>query len=74
MIVSDWNMPNMTGIELLKAVKGNDKLKHIPFIMVMAEGQRENVLEAVNAGVSNHIVKPFTPETIAEKLKNVFKG
>jgi two-component system chemotaxis response regulator CheY len=72
LIVSDWNMPKMTGLELLKAVKEDEKLKSIPFIMVTAEGQRENVLEAVKAGVSNYIVKPFTPETFNEKLQKVF--
>ena len=73
LIVSDWNMPNMTGIELLKAVRSNDKIKSIPFIMVTAEGQKDNIIEAVQAGVSNYIVKPFTPDTIEEKLKKVFK-
>jgi len=72
LIVSDWNMPKMTGLELLKAVKEDEKLKSIPFIMVTAEGQKENVLEAVKAGVSNYIVKPFTPETFNEKLQKVF--
>jgi two-component system chemotaxis response regulator CheY len=72
LIVSDWNMPKMTGLELLKAVREDEKLKSIPFIMVTAEGQKENVLEAVKAGVSNYIVKPFTPETFNEKLQKVF--
>jgi two-component system chemotaxis response regulator CheY len=72
LIVSDWNMPKMTGLELLKAVKEDETLKSIPFIMVTAEGQKENVLEAVKAGVSNYIVKPFTPETFNEKLQKVF--
>ncbi|MFH1488389.1 MAG: chemotaxis response regulator CheY [Pseudomonadota bacterium] len=72
LIVSDWNMPNMTGLDLLKAVRGDDTLKGIPFIMVTAEGQRENVVEAVKAGVSNYIVKPFTPETFGERLAKVF--
>lgn len=71
LIVSDWNMPKMSGLELLKAVRGDDSLRHLPFIMVTAEGQRENVLEAVKAGVSNYIVKPFTPETFNEKLQKV---
>jgi two-component system chemotaxis response regulator CheY len=62
----------MTGLELLKAVRGDDELKGIPFIMVTAEGQKENVIEAVKAGVSNYIVKPFTPETFNEKLQKVF--
>lgn len=72
LIVSDWNMPNMTGLDLLKAVRGDDSLKSIPFIMVTAEGQKENVVEAVKSGVSNYIVKPFTPETFNEKLQKVF--
>jgi two-component system chemotaxis response regulator CheY len=72
LIVSDWNMPKMTGLDLLKAVREDENLKSIPFIMVTAEGQKENVLEAVKAGVSNYIVKPFTPETFNEKLVKVF--
>jgi two-component system chemotaxis response regulator CheY len=72
LIVSDWNMPKMTGLDLLKAVREDEKFKSIPFIMVTAEGQKENVLEAVKAGVSNYIVKPFTPETFNEKLQKVF--
>ncbi len=74
LIVSDWNMPKMTGLELLKKVREDEKLKSIPFIMVTAEGQKENVIEAVKAGVSNYIVKPFTPETLSEKLEKVFNG
>ncbi len=72
LIVSDWNMPKMTGLDLLKAVRGDEDLKQTPFIMVTAEGQKENVIEAVKAGVSNYIVKPFTPETFSEKLEKVF--
>ncbi len=72
LIVSDWNMPKMTGLDLLKKVRSDEKLKNIPFIMVTAEGQKENVLEAVKAGVSNYIVKPFTPEILSEKLEKVF--
>ena len=72
LIVSDWNMPKMTGLELLKAVKGDDSLKGIPFVMVTAEGMKENVVEAVKAGVSNYVVKPFTPETFSERIQSVF--
>ncbi len=72
LIVSDWNMPKMTGLDLLKVVRADEKLKGTPFIMVTAEGQKENVIEAVKAGVSNYIVKPFTPETFNEKLAKVF--
>ncbi|MBN1628008.1 MAG: response regulator [Deltaproteobacteria bacterium] len=71
LIISDWIMPNMNGLDFLKAVKGNDKYKNIPFIMVTAEGQKGNVLEAINAGVNNYIVKPFTPETLNAKLQKV---
>ncbi len=71
LIVSDWNMPNMNGLELLKAVRGDDNFKNIPFVMVTAEGMKENVIEAVKAGVSNYIVKPFTPEALGEKLQAV---
>ena len=72
LIVSDWNMPNMSGLDLLKAVREDDKLKSIPFLMVTAEGQKENVVQAVQAGVSNYIVKPFTPETFNAKLEKIF--
>ena len=72
LIVCDWNMPNMTGMELLQVVRGDADLKGIPFVMVTAEGQKENVVEAVKAGVSNYIIKPFTPETFGEKLEKVF--
>ena len=71
LIISDWNMPVMTGIELLKAVRGDAGLKSIPFIMVTAEGQKDNVMEAAKAGVSNYVVKPFTPDTFSEKLQKV---
>ena len=72
LIVSDWNMPNMTGLDLLKSVRGDGNLKDIPFLMVTAEGQKENVVQAVQAGVSNYIVKPFTPETFSAKLEKIF--
>jgi len=74
LIVSDWNMPNMMGIELLKKVRAEDATKTIPFLMVTAESQKENVMEAVQAGVSNYIVKPFTAETMETKLSAIFSG
>jgi two-component system chemotaxis response regulator CheY len=70
-IVSDWNMPNMTGYEFLKHVRASEDYKHIPFIMVTAEGKRENVIAAVQAGVSNYIVKPFNAATLKEKMTKV---
>ena len=64
LILCDWNMPEMPGIELLNAVRSDDELKSIPFVMVTAEAKKENIVEAVKAGVSNYVVKPFTAETI----------
>jgi len=72
-VISDWNMPNMMGIDLLRSVRSDEKLKALPFLMVTAESQKENVLQAVQAGVSNYIVKPFTAEVMEEKLKLIFK-
>ena len=74
LILCDWNMPEMPGIDLLKTLKSDDELKDIPFIMVTAEAQKDNILEAVKAGVNNYIVKPFTAETLSEKLNNLFGG
>ncbi|MDA8161751.1 MAG: response regulator [Desulfobacteraceae bacterium] len=73
LIVSDWNMPKMTGIEFLKKVRADEKLKDLPFLMVTAEAQKENIVEAVKARVSNYIVKPFTPETLGEKIQKIFE-
>jgi two-component system chemotaxis response regulator CheY len=72
-IISDWNMPVMTGIDLLRAVRSDDKLKAIPLLMVTAEAQKENLVEAIQAGVSNYIVKPFTAEVLQEKMNKIFK-
>lgn len=72
-VVSDWNMPVMTGIDLLRAIRADDKLKAIPVLMVTAEAQQSNLVEAVQAGVSNYIVKPFTAETLQDKIAKIFK-
>lgn len=72
LVISDWNMPKMTGIELLKQIRSNGDLKDIPVLMVTAEAQKQNVIEAVKAGVSNYVVKPFTAEAITEKLEKIF--
>ena len=74
LIISDWNMPKMSGLELLKAVRSDENLKDIPFVMVTAEAQKENILEAIKYKVNQYIVKPFTPETLKEKLEKVFGG
>lgn len=73
LIVSDWNMPKMTGIELLKKVRADERFTNLPFLMVTAEAQKENIIEAVKARVSNYIVKPFTPETLSEKIEKIFQ-
>ncbi|MDD3760190.1 MAG: chemotaxis response regulator CheY [Acidithiobacillus sp.] len=72
-VVSDWNMPNMQGIDLLRAIRADGQLRHIPVLMVTAEAKRENILEAAQAGVNGYIVKPFTAETLREKLDAIFK-
>ena len=73
-IVSDWNMPNMTGLELLKAVRADAELAKTPFLMVTAEALQDNVVAAVKAGVNNYIVKPFTAEVLNEKIKKIMEG
>jgi two-component system chemotaxis response regulator CheY len=72
LIFSDWNMPIMAGIELLQAIRQSETLKHLPFIMVTAEGQRGQVMEAIKFGVSNYIVKPFPPVQLELKIKAVW--
>jgi two-component system, chemotaxis family, chemotaxis protein CheY len=71
LIISDWNMQPMTGLQLLQAVRGDAKLKHIPFIMVTAESKTENVVAAKQAGVNNYIVKPFNAATLKGKIATV---
>jgi len=71
-VVSDWNMPNMTGIELLRAIRADANLKHLPILMVTAEARKENIIAAAQAGASGYVVKPFTAATLDEKLKKIF--
>jgi two-component system chemotaxis response regulator CheY len=71
-VVSDWNMPVMTGIDLLRAIRADDELKSTPVLMVTAEAKQENIVEAVQAGVNNYIVKPFNAATLQEKLNKIF--
>jgi len=71
LVISDWNMEPMTGLELLKHVRSDDKLKNLPFIMVTAESKTENVIAAKAAGVSNYIVKPFNAATLKAKIDSV---
>ncbi|MDE2343756.1 MAG: chemotaxis response regulator CheY [Betaproteobacteria bacterium] len=73
-VVSDWNMPNMTGIELLRKIRSDPTLKHLPVLMVTAEAKKENIIEAAQSGASGYIVKPFTAATLDEKLKKIFQN
>ena len=71
-IISDWNMPGMTGIDLLKNVRAKEEFKKVPFLMVTAEAEQANVVVAVKAGVSNYIIKPFNPDTLKAKIDKIF--
>jgi len=72
-VVSDWNMPNMTGLELLKNIRADAMLKHLPVLMVTAEAKKENIIEAAKAGASGYVVKPFTAAVLEEKLNKIFE-
>lgn len=72
-VVTDWNMPGMTGIDLLKAIRGDENLKALPVLMVTAEAQRDQIIEAAKAGVNGYIIKPFTAVTLKEKLDKIFQ-
>ena len=71
-VVSDWNMPNMSGIDLLRAIRGDAALRHLPVLLVTAEARRENIIEAAEEGANGFVVKPFTAATLEEKLNKVF--
>ena len=73
MVVTDWNMPNMTGIDLLRAIRAEPKWKGLPVLMVTAENNREQIIAAAQAGVNGYIVKPFTAITLREKLEKIFE-
>ena len=72
-VVTDWNMPVMTGIEMLKAIRADPTLKHLPVLMITAEAKKENIVEAAQNGASGYIVKPFTAATLEEKLGKIFE-
>lgn len=72
-LVTDWNMPGMQGIDLLKAVRADGKLQSLPVLMVTAEAKREQIVEAAQAGVNGYIVKPFTAATLKEKIEKIFE-
>lgn len=72
-LVTDWNMPGMTGIDLLRAVRADDKLATLPVLMVTAEAKREQIFEAAECGVNGYIIKPFTAATLKEKIDKIFE-
>jgi two-component system chemotaxis response regulator CheY len=72
-MVSDWNMPNMDGLDLLKAVRKDPDLKNLPILMVTAEAEKDKVVAAIQAGVNNYVVKPFTAEVFKEKMDRIFE-
>jgi two-component system chemotaxis response regulator CheY len=72
-LVTDWNMPGMQGIDLLKAVRADAELASLPVLMVTAEQKREQIVEAAEAGVNGYIVKPFTAQTLKEKIDKIFE-
>ncbi|HEY3380323.1 MAG TPA: response regulator [Vicinamibacterales bacterium] len=71
LIVTDWNMPEMSGIEFIRSLRANDKTKAIPVLMVTTNAAKDDIVEALKAGVNNYVVKPFTPDIIKEKIEAV---
>ncbi|MFT5897496.1 MAG: two-component system chemotaxis response regulator CheY [Glaciecola sp.] len=72
-VVTDWNMPGMQGIDLLREIRSDDKLKHLPVLMVTAEAKKEQIIAAAQAGVNGYVVKPFTAATLKQKLEKIFE-
>jgi two-component system chemotaxis response regulator CheY len=72
-VVSDWNMPNMTGIDMLRAIRAEESIRHLPVLMVTAEARKENIIEAAQAGASGYVVKPFTAATLEEKINKILQ-
>jgi two-component system chemotaxis response regulator CheY len=72
-VVSDWNMPNLDGLEMLKEIRQDDALKALPVLMVTAEAKKENIIAAAQAGANGYVVKPFTAATLEEKLNKIFE-
>ena len=72
-VISDWNMPNLDGLGLLKMVRNDPNLKELPILMITAEAEKDKVLDAIKAGVNNYILKPFTAEVLKEKMDKIFE-
>ena len=73
-VVSDWNMPVMNGLDLLKNIRAEESIKNTPLLMVTAEALKENVVRAISSGANNYVVKPFTPDVLEEKITAIFKN
>ncbi len=71
LVITDWNMPEMTGIEFIRSIRGGDKTRNLPVLMVTTNAAKDDIVEALKAGVNNYVVKPFTPDTIKEKIEAV---
>ncbi len=73
LVISDWNMPNSTGVDLLRRVRGDSRFKNLPFLLVTAEAEKHQIVEAMQAGVSGYVIKPFTTDVLKQKLEEVHK-
>ena len=73
-VITDWNMPNMSGLDFVKALRGRDEGRSVPILMVTTRSVREDIVQAAQAGVSNYIVKPFTPQVLKEKIDHVLES
>jgi two-component system chemotaxis response regulator CheY len=72
-LITDWNMPGMSGIDLLNYVRADDRVKHLPVLMVTAEAKREQIIKAAQAGVNGYVIKPFTAQVLREKIEKIFE-
>jgi two-component system, chemotaxis family, chemotaxis protein CheY len=73
-VITDWNMPELSGLELVKAIRGSDQFASLPILMVTTRGIKEDIIEALNAKVNNYIVKPFTPQVLKEKIDQILEA
>jgi two-component system chemotaxis response regulator CheY len=72
LLITDWNMPNMTGLDLLKEIRANEKLKDLKVLLVTAEAEKENIIQAAQAGANEYVVKPFTADVLGKKINKIF--
>jgi len=72
LLITDWNMPNMSGLDLLKEIRANEKLEDLKILLVSAEAEKENIIQAVQAGANEYVVKPFTADVLGQKINKIF--